>query len=500
MKIFSAALVALLGLAEAKNTISNSEISNRLRDGKINRKLLMEKAIPYGHSRKLEQGAFEISGKHSIQFSTCIDLTVKDKDLLSEDLVSYTKSGQLVAEKSYILFEVCETDNCYYQAHDSKSTFLVDAPTFVQALATYIPTQYENYCQGCRENEDYCYGNYGNQDQENAADEAGNNEEQDAQEAENNQEDKNEQEAQDQNQNGGRLLAVQEVEMIDCKKCTQLNCYEENNQDDQYNIDYEGALEWLVGCNQIENEAWNNYNLYSGLICNQAGTGIEIGVFMDENCLVYLPEKSFSSIMSAEDKAYVNKTTELVEYMFTNPTDCYYEEIKYTNPYDYQNDGNANEQAQNDDKAYQAGDWCAQLFDGQFQAVDLYDCGGQQNDNNNNNQAQQNDDAVANSEWYKYELTQNDMEDEYAVCTIVQKLEGEYKKSHVYVTSQSGTTFHYEKTTQKKGLSGGSVAAIVIICVLVAAGGAAWAFQGKRKSMDKKKQPLINGLNAGTMA
>ena len=76
--------------------------------------------------------------------------------------------------------------------------------------------------------------------------------------------------------------------MIDCDKCYDEGClslYEGQEQDNGM----EDAANWiaeLAQCKQVENYMYNGYlEQYAGLICNADGNGIEIGVFLDADCL-----------------------------------------------------------------------------------------------------------------------------------------------------------------------------------------------------------------------
>ena len=403
MKFLSLAVAALIGMTEGRRTLTAEQLKTRMAKGQFNKETLMRGAKPYGETaRMLEQQAVEeewqINGLYSVQFSSCVSLSVQDDDLFSDELIGYAQAGLLKAEKSYIIFTACQSSSCY-QSNDQKRTFITDIASFFQAFADFLPNQVENYCEGCNRNYDYCMGNLQANDEEAAAEE-----EAAAQEQEPEQENQAEQEQQaaqeGQAQGEGEQAAQGEgeqaaqgegrrklskvmdfasrqlnnnnrvVQMIDCDMCTAYECFEDaqaaqQQQDGEVVYDFNDALNWLDGlseCQQMEN-TYENLALYAGLMCNADGTGIEIAVFMDQDCTVYAPKLSYGKMMSASDSQYFSMTEEIVEYMFTNDFSCYQPDIEYTNPYEYQqNDEQANQEEQQEDP--EAAEWCNNLFDG----------------------------------------------------------------------------------------------------------------------------------------
>lgn len=57
--------------------------------------------------RRLD-GNLEITSSHTLKFSQCIDLQLLDKDLFDENVIDYTKNGQIMSTKSFALFHVCD--------------------------------------------------------------------------------------------------------------------------------------------------------------------------------------------------------------------------------------------------------------------------------------------------------------------------------------------------------------------------------------------------------
>ena len=75
---------------------------------------LLQQAQPYKQSgpahRRLDQN-FQVDGSYSLKFSQCVDVKLYDRDLFDENVVSYTKKGQIISTKSYALVHVCQVSS-----------------------------------------------------------------------------------------------------------------------------------------------------------------------------------------------------------------------------------------------------------------------------------------------------------------------------------------------------------------------------------------------------
>ena len=151
MKFSVAALLAAVGATAVDAT---KLAGKKVFDG---RKLL-KNAIPVdkdGNRRRLNDNEFEITGEYSIQFNHCISLKAEaeDEDLMfGEDTIAYTANGQILAEKSYVLFNVCQTEYCYYESEEMM--YMVDLETYMGSLLEIKQQAKENYCEAC--DYDYC--------------------------------------------------------------------------------------------------------------------------------------------------------------------------------------------------------------------------------------------------------------------------------------------------------------------------------------------------------
>ena len=176
-----------------KKTINLNNSQRTLRRGDPTTEALLKKARPYKRGsntgrRNLEE--VEIDGSYSIKFSQCVDVKTFDEDLFDENIVSYVQSGQIVSSHSYVLFHVCQGDNCYYDG--DADIYIVDLATYLTNVAQYHANKRANYCEACGEFEDYCIA----EDDEEEAEEQEEVKEEDGEE-ENNAEEGHEEEAEE---------------------------------------------------------------------------------------------------------------------------------------------------------------------------------------------------------------------------------------------------------------------------------------------------------------
>ena len=135
---------------------SDAEDSSR-RHFRLDKRKIMEKAVRVNSSgeRHLNQD-FELSSGYSINFNQCVSLRTEPSDdeiLFAPSLLAYTSKGQIVSQKSYILFDVCETKYCYYE---EDNTFMVDIDTYVTAITEFYLDMKENYCDACQSSVNFC--------------------------------------------------------------------------------------------------------------------------------------------------------------------------------------------------------------------------------------------------------------------------------------------------------------------------------------------------------
>ena len=349
MKFLSLALVAFIAeAASAAKSLSSNELNAMLRSGSIDKRLLLKHAIPY--QRKLQQGDQDaneaqgnadansqneasaqqqqsadyytmfgalgkngITGDYSVSFNSCVSFTVEeDWELLAnyENMASYIQSEQIQSVRNYVLFNVCETvGDCKTPEISEKNTYMVDLDTWVTAMLNYLPDQKDAYCEGCWNQQEFCEQVYRN--------------------------------GWDRTMNIDYSTAFffyddMKFQLIDCDQCQTYGCYDEGG--DTYTINgWDQVDAWiskLAQCQATETQ-FMGADLYAGFMCNQAGNGLEIGMFMDDACTLYNSQKSYGSTLGDGDEDWVNygKSQRVINYLFNYMFDCYGGDLIYVNLY-----------------------------------------------------------------------------------------------------------------------------------------------------------------------
>ena len=195
--------------------------------------------------------------------------------------------------------------------------FVTDVATYVQAFQDFLPNKIDNYCNGCQQNYDYCAGNLDAQQEggdDQAAEEGDGNGGEEGGGDQNNGEQEGDEEGDGEENGEGedgdgerrlskrRKLANNRVyEQIDCDQCEAYGCWDDDQGDDGYTV--EDALEWLEGLSQCQQSrlSMGNFMLYEGLMCNSNADGVEIGMFLDEECTLYSTNVPFQSLEDYRD-------------------------------------------------------------------------------------------------------------------------------------------------------------------------------------------------------
>jgi hypothetical protein len=522
MKFVSAvtALVAAMavGSEAAKPKVSRRELKNRMKNGQFDKRTLMSGAKPHNEAAKNRRklgNNMEITGDYSIQFKSCFSMTTSYEDMWDDDQGSMTmnlfSSGQLKALESYAIFAL------YYMGNAEE--YIIDLNTYVQSLVNYLPDQMEEYCEACEENWETCqtmlYGQYGNQ--------YGNQQQQQNNYANGNN-----------YQYGGnygnrklssieRVLAGEngEVRQLDCGLCVEYNCV--NDDDNQAEgMGYEDAAEWLTElaeCKETGISYSGGYNangyyqqegdedaqLFAGMICNGDGSGIEIGMFYDEDCKLYLPNEAFSNYMSYYDQTYQAMTKEVIEFTFSDAVlSCKDQEVTYTTrDISNYNQYNYNGQNYNNDGNDDVADWCEGVVMGDNYPVDVNTCGNGYNNYNNNNNYYAQQQSNSNYDWYQYEISEDNAYSMGIVCATV-KANG----MHTLYNTANGNLYEYSSGVSEEveefledtgnfyslggGLSGGAKFAIISLVGIVIGAAVALYVKFQASTADDKNVGLID--------
>lgn len=494
MKFVSAIVAVVAAMAVGSDAAKpktkqqwKKELNTRMKNGHLDKRTLMKGAKPHSEAakrRSLDQ--MEISSYHSVQFVSCFSLTTSYDDIFDNDdggiMLNLFSQGQILAMQSYAIFRLCWNGSCSGNGNGVME-YVVDMDTYVNALVNYLPNQMQDYCDACQENQQTCMvamygygGNYNNGGYNNA------NKYQQYNANDNNYNGANVNNVNYGNygngQNGGqygnrKLAKLHEFEnrvlkggqvwkQLDCDLCEEYSCFENDNNNNYNNQNndmygFEAASEWLenmAGCAET-GIAYNPYGyqngqqqgdsqLYAGFVCNGDGTGVEIGMFADEGCILYLPNEPYSNYMSYFDQTYVSMTQEIVEFTFSNAVfSCKEEEYLYTT-YDMSGYSQYGGQYYNWEEDNGVSEWCAALFEGDTAPTDLNSCGyNGYNGNNGNNQYQNYDQGQQYQyqyDWYRFEITQDNSYDMTEVCSIVKKSEGSL---HTFYNTNNGNLYSY---------------------------------------------------------
>ncbi|GAX27114.1 hypothetical protein FisN_13Lh340 [Fistulifera solaris] len=523
MKFVAGIIAALFASSEA----------HRIGNKKVDARKLMASAVQVDPKtmRKLQnnnnENAFQLTNAHSIRFSSCTSLTTSspNDEIMFGDLIQYTKKGQIVAEKSYVLFNICETDSCAYYSN-SDPLFMVDLGTYMASMVDYMPQQHQEYCNACEGAQDYCQNNGANQDaaqanegqeqqaegqqegeqqqanegqQEGAEQQAEGQQEGAEQQAEGQQE--GQQEGAEQQAEGGQRKLQNNnnnnFEVIDCNVCEARNCWANNNNADQQQAEAEEGyvavndqnivawVEGIAGCQQTASY-WDAYPLYAGWICNAAGNGVEIGIFLDDQCSIYTSTKNYKNVVGQDASELFYNSQDVVTYPFMNALSCG-NQVQYITPEEYANmQANGNDANNAENGNGEASQMCRELMNGQAISVDDCNADGQEDQVDNEIEG----DETAGYAWYKYLITNDNSANNQAVCKILQTMEGEY--TVVYNGNEkhgSGSFYDYSTKSGFQKRKGLFITFIVLGVVAIVAG--IFVVQGSNGSKGKRGDSLL---------
>ena len=267
---------------------------------------------------------------------------------------------------------------------------------------------------------------------------------------------------------------------IDCEQCAAYDCY--NMADDDVDADASDFIGNLANC-MATGQYWNGERLYLSAMCSPYGDGVELAVFLDDECTVYTSKAAFQDVY--QQYIYANGADDLSSYAetyiksaFEDEMPC--KEMEFANPYE----------ATDDDAAGEVSDYCAQIFD--EGALDFNQC---YNDNYNFGSNYNDDDELS---WYTYDMTYREANDIEDVCSVVYKMSGEY--SYSYNIQKSGTWYDRDasgakkssKSASRKSLEFSRTAIALLVLLGVGIAGTASLFSYKRRRA-RRMEPLYQG-------
>jgi hypothetical protein len=292
----------------------------------------------------------------------------------------------------------------------------------------------------------------------------------------------------------GRKLTSRRAEYIDCDKCLAYECYQadaeegqeqEQNGEDNLDMQVSEFIKKISEC-EASGSQWNGIDLYYGAICSPYGDGVELAVFVDEDCTMYTTEKSFNNVYNpyanGENYNYLTYAENYIKTAFSDTMSCL--EPEYV-AYGQEADEN---QAQEEER-YEINEYCQQIL--QDDAMD-YSNGCEANENEEQQQGEQQQEKVVNG--YYYDVNFDGEGDINEVCAAVKKMESEGSAFyHAYNEEKSGSWYTRDKKGQiinasqqgsSSGLSGGAIFGIIALIATVVGGAAFVMLKKKSKKGD----------------
>jgi hypothetical protein len=255
-------------------------------------------------------------------------------------------------------------------------------------------------------------------------------------------------------------------EVIDCDVCTQMNCfYSETVAAAEAEAagataapaaqpDSETITNWvneLAQCQATGSLFLNYFALYAGFMCNEDGSGVDIALFLDEDCTVYNANIGYNTIASDYNRAVMYAATDMITYPFLHRINCN-GQYTYLSMDDYREQvsmygyyKNNEQNAEGELSAY-----CSSIYEGgeAGKAIALNDCDA---DGEKDERAEGDEEVTMyydESNSYLYSLSAEDAQDTEAVCKVIRNMQGEYEP--VYRWAGSGQIFNYGTGPTKK--------------------------------------------------
>jgi hypothetical protein len=264
----------------------------------------------------------------------------------------------------------------------------------------------------------------------------------------------------DEDQNGRRKLWQGQYQPVKCDTCEKFRCFDSmQNQDDngrnldeedEYAVDLESIVGWfdkVAVCQDTGALLDGQWPLYSSFMCNEDGSGVEIGLFLDGDCAIYTSRESFQNVASAYNQAYMYEAADIITYPFRNSISCNNE---YLSREDYKEMQQNNNNNQNNEDYGEASEFCSALFDGddqEYGALSLRDCDGDGQENAQEENAKVTEYYSYDYYWYTFVLTYEASLNPATTCSLLQTMQGEY--THVYSWKRSGQLYNYGSTSSR---------------------------------------------------
>lgn len=146
---------------------------------------------------------------------------------------------------------------------------------------------------------------------------------------------------------------------IDCDQCNNYECFvdEDEMDDGQQRKDELDAQvsEWIQELAECKESGaqWNDMDLYLGAICSPYGDGVELAVFVNEDCTMYTNKMSFNDVFDPYNDNddginYLTYAEDFIKYAFSEVTSCLQQE--YADPEEENDNGDDDEEEEYEGK------------------------------------------------------------------------------------------------------------------------------------------------------
>ena len=262
-------------------------------------------------------------------------------------------------------------------------------------------------------------------------------------------------------------------------------------------------------------------NLYTGAMCSPYGDGVELAVFVNEDCTMYTNQKTFASVYNpyannedgnnanidyltyAEDyiKTAFKEITPCKQGQLSTPLVCLvvltlaYTSFRLTVTVEY-DDYNEDEDENNEEEEEEnneASEYCRAVMEDEV--VSFSDCQADEDA-----EEEEQDDEYDWSWYDSSAISAEKADDINSVCVALNAMESESYGAHVYDEEASGSWYTRNKKgaivygDEDEGMSGGAIAGIIIVVVAVV--GAAMFLATKKKS----SAPVDTAYQGGAMS
>eukprot|EP00980_Cylindrotheca_fusiformis_P001306 scaffold333_cov133-Cylindrotheca_fusiformis.AAC.32 len=342
----------------------------------------------YGNTQFQDDGynRIQVNPNQNVQFRSCVTIETENYNLLLDNLEEYTRDGVLTSIRDYVLFDLCSSGEC----NNDENVFEIDLETFIGATIYQGPENREKICEACLTYEDTCQSERGGVRRQ-----------------------------LDQRTDSNCTYVLFDEEA--CNKCGEYDCW----NDDQ--DDYESIDNWVsqyAECSELHYQ-WNNLDLYGRWTCNEQGTGVEMGVFIDPYCTMQQTQLQFSNFV--QDSGYIDESQGVLDMVFQGKISCRDDDWYFLDYDSYM------EIVQNGDQceAYEdeISEACGGLFYGDYVPRRASDCGSAQNianilASNGNEDYEEYETArkmlyEESLDWYTYDITALQAYDGASTCEAV---------------------------------------------------------------------------------